>query len=808
MKPTPQEPKEEGSERERVAREQELARALADYLDRQANEETVDVGAFCQSHPHLGTELREFIEAFGAIDRLSEPAKVPAPAADPWDCPERLSGHKILSEIGSGGMGRVWLAADEGLGRKVAIKTLSSRFRDNLPIRERFMQEARAMARISHPNIVRIYSLGQPDEPPHFVMEYLEGASLTEAAKALPLKQKVELMLKVVEAVDFLHQHRIIHRDLKPGNILVGPDLEPRLLDFGLALQMDERDRRLTHAGAVMGTPNYFSPEQARADVPLDARSDVFSVGTILYELLTGSLPFRANTFPEQVRSICEDHPILPRRLNRSVSGDLQNVCMKALEKRPADRYVSAREMADDLERFLAEEKVLAAPASYSNLMAGKIEQHLRELEGWKQDHILSEYEFDALQKNYNRLIEREDAWIMEVRRLSLPQVSLYLGAWTLVVAAALVFLFRYLGFSGTLAVLVVSVVAALTGRFGISYWKQGRLRIAVAYLLAFCLLLPTALMVAMGEYGLFTGFSKGREDLELFSQLPDTFKKPTNAQLWWAIFLSLPAYLWLRRFTRSSVFSLVFAGMLAVLSQFTLLRMGLLDWVRDDPGKAYFHMVPVALMFFAAGFTIERRKLPSDSRYFYPLAVFFTFLAFSGVAGYHKPYRDWLEAVAPWTRGQMEYLFIINAVLYYALQNICHAFSTSQMRAVAKVFRFVIPGHVLFSLFLLGMSAYDRWQDSPEVASYRWEARFWEVLLPVVACLFVFWSIPKQMKNYLASGLFFLALGIVRLQDDWLRNRAEWPIALLVTGLLLMLAASRYAAIRLTLSRWLRRKA
>ena len=790
---------------EATDRERDLAHALADYHDRLANEETVDAEEFCRRHPHIAAELRASLATLQQIDSLSTAETEPSAQRDSWDRPERLSGHKILGEIGSGGMGTVWLAVDERLGRKVAIKTLSSRFRNNAHLRERFMQEARAMARLAHPNIVHIYSLGQADEPPHFVMEYLDGVPLTEAAKALSLEQKIEIMHKMALAVDFLHRHQMVHRDLKPGNILVGPDLEPKLLDFGLARQMDDGGRRLTLAGAVVGTPNYFSPEQARADTPLDARSDIFSLGAVLYELLTGTVPFHAESFQEQVRQICNEHPVLPRRRNKSIPGDLQNICMKAMEKRPEDRYTSAREMADDLERFLAGEKVLAAPASYSNLMASKIQQHLRELEGWKQDHIISEYEYDDLQKNYGRLIEREDTWIMEVRRLSLPQVSLYLGAWLIVVGAALVFLFRYLGFSGSLAVMVVGVVTALTGYFGISLWKQERIRIAVAFLLAFCLLLPTTLLVAMGEYGILTGFSQGREDLEFFARLGGDLKKPTNAQMWWAIFLCMPVYLWLRKFTRSSVFSLVLAVMLALFSQVTLLRMGFLDWIKDDPGKAYFHMIPIALFFFVTGFVIERKKSPADSRYFYPFAVAYTFVAFSGVAAQHEPYREWLLSVAGWTRGQIAYLFIINAALYYVLQHICHAFDTSQMRTVAKVFRFVIPWHILYSIAVLFNNAYEKWQEGD--IAFRSEARLFEVLLPAVACTIVFLSIPRQMKNYLASGLLFLATGIVILQNEWLEDRAEWPIALLVAGILLMMGASRYAALRMTLSRWFRRK-
>jgi hypothetical protein len=474
------------------------------------------------------------------------------------------------------------------------------------------------------------------------------------------------------------------------------------------------------------------------------------------------------------------------------------------MEKKPAERYATAREMADDLERFLAGEPVLAAPSSYSRLMAGKISQHLRELEGWRRDHILSDYEFDGLRKSYGRLVEKEDAWIMEVRRLSLPQVSLYLGAWVLVVGAALIFLFRYLGLSGTLPVLLVTAASAATVAFGIRTWKEGRKRIAIAYLLAFCLLLPVGLMVAMGEYGVLA--KPAVEKWELFWDLGEPFKPITNAQMWWAIFLSLPAYVWLRRFTKSSVFSLVFAVMGALLWMVTLAQWGLKEHFGSDPGWFYFRLIPLAMMYFAAGALLERRQQTDDSRYFYPIAVGASFAALSGLAAQHEPYANWLRRVAAWTRGQVEYLFIINAGIYYALHGLSERFQTSQMRTVAKTFRFVVPGHVLTSLLLLGWAATELWDGSPANLAMKAEARMLEFLLPAAACGFIFWSIPKQMKNYLASGLLFLAIGIVRLQQDFFKNRAEWPIVLLLAGTVLMFAAARYPAIKLVVRRWSRK--
>jgi Protein kinase domain len=799
--------REESTGEEKPAElERAVAEALAAYVDRHANEETVDIDEFCKARQEIERELRPLLESMSAMDGDSFPHAVGPEGAAAEKLPETLSGHKILGEIGAGGMGRVLLGYDERLGRKVAIKILNRKYRENEAVRQRFMQEARALAHISHPNIVHIFSLGQQEEAPHFVMELVEGASLVDAARALTLRQKAGLMQKVALAVDFLHDHQILHRDLKPTNILVGADLEPKILDFGLAQQLESDGRRMTRPGEIMGTPDYFSPEHAVPGSRFDPRSDVFSLGTVLYEVLTGSLPFHAESFGEQVRQIREEVPVLPRRRNPEVPGELQDICLKALEKRPENRYASAKEMADDLERFLAGEKVHAVPTAYARLITGKIEQHIQELEGWRQDEVLTEYEFDDFRKNYNRLIEREDAWILEARRLTLPQVTLYLGAWILTVGAALLFLFQFLHLPGTVSVAMVAGAAGLMLWGGRRIWKRGQLRIGIAFLLTFCLLVPIVLLLTMIEYRIAATPSPHKE-WELLANLEEPFRAVTNAQLWWGILLTLPACGWLRRFTHSSVFSLMIAVMGVALSLVTLLRLGWLEFAKNDPGWLYFRILPVAVIFFVTAFVIERLGFFNDSRYFYPVAVVFTLMALSGLAAVHHPYREWLERNLAWTRGQIEYLFIANAGIYFALQALCDRFPSAQMRAVAKAFRFVIPGHILTSLFLLWFHAYDRWQGELDNLVRKREARTLEILLPIVACFFIFGSIRKQMKNFFVSGMIFLAIGIVTWQFDLFEKQSRWPIVLLILGSLLMVSSTRYSAIKLAVSRLVRRQ-
>jgi serine/threonine protein kinase len=309
--------KEEVGRRHAADREAVVAAALAEFLDRASREEFVDVEAFCRDYPALEEDLRPLLEELTELDEPN-PSKAEAGNNQEDPLPDRLSGHKILGEIGAGGMGRVLLAQDEGLNRKIAIKILSARLRQEALIRTRFMQEARALAQISHPNIVAIYSLGATEEIPHFVMEYVDGVDLFTATRALTIEQRAALMRKVVLGVEVLHQHHILHRDLKPANILVGADLQPKLLDFGLARRAESSDH-LTLFGEMVGTPSYFSPEQTTGEQDVDARSDIFSLGTILYEVLTGVLPFPVQPFTRQMESIRREDPELPRRINSDI---------------------------------------------------------------------------------------------------------------------------------------------------------------------------------------------------------------------------------------------------------------------------------------------------------------------------------------------------------------------------------------------------------------------------------------------------------------------------------------------------------
>jgi serine/threonine-protein kinase len=273
-------------------------------------------------------------------------------------------------------MGKVFKAWDPDLERFVALKYL----RDDDPVLvERLLHEARAQARVDHPAVCRVYEVGTDEGQPFIVMQFVEGRQLGELATELSLEQKVLVVQQVAEAVQAAHAVGLIHRDLKPANILIakGDDgaLQPYVLDFGIAREQEVAG--LTATGQVVGTPGYLSPEQARGETStIDRRTDVFSLGVILYELLTGARPFRGNSQVEILLALLQHDPVLIRELAEEVPCDLETVVMRCLEKDRDRRYPSARALADDLGRFLAGEPVEARAVGRTERLVRRARRH------------------------------------------------------------------------------------------------------------------------------------------------------------------------------------------------------------------------------------------------------------------------------------------------------------------------------------------------------------------------------------------------------------------------------------------------
>jgi serine/threonine-protein kinase len=373
------------SEEEALALEQHLARCpacvsrlaslhprdgLVDVLSDVARSDTaggeVDA-ALVASLVRLGRAEGPPGQPAGGATTAEGPGELLAPSQQPGEV-GRVGPYRVLRLLGSGGMGVVYQAEQPRPRRVVALKMILAGPHPGPDRLARFRRETEVAARLEHPNIVPIYEAGEHDGQPYFTMEYLPGGSLAQkSATPPPPARAASLVETLARAVHFAHERGFVHRDLKPSNVLLSADGTPKITDFGLAKQLAEFAEDLpesaTQSGAILGTPGYMAPEQASGGVQdVGPAADVWALGAILYELLTGRPPFRAATLLATLEQTRARDPVTPSRLHAGLPRDLETICLKCLHKEPARRYASAAELAEDLGRFRRGEPIRARP--------------------------------------------------------------------------------------------------------------------------------------------------------------------------------------------------------------------------------------------------------------------------------------------------------------------------------------------------------------------------------------------------------------------------------------------------------------
>ena len=378
-----------------------LASLLGQLEERARSGAPVDLEGVTSAHPELADELRALWATAGVIEGLDLGAELESMAdgdgAEPTrsDLPRRMGDYELINELGRGGMGVVYRARQLSLGRTVALKMiLRGELASSTDI-SRFRAEAEAAARLDHPHIVSIFEVGAHDDQPYFSMQYIAGTTLSQrlVSGPIPPEEAAGLLIPVCRAVAAAHRAGVLHRDLKPSNVLIDDAGSPYVTDFGLAKQMTAGDGSvsmtagsLTHSGAILGTPGYMAPEQAAGQRgSIGPATDVYSLGAVLYAMLTGRAPFQAASPVDTLLLVLEQDPPPPRILNPQADPDLEVIALKALQK-PADlRYATADALADDLEAYLRHEPISARSSQFSQVLsrAFRPTHHAPILQNW-----------------------------------------------------------------------------------------------------------------------------------------------------------------------------------------------------------------------------------------------------------------------------------------------------------------------------------------------------------------------------------------------------------------------------------------
>lgn len=712
------------------------------------------------------------------------PSPALASSAAPTPLPEVQTSvgerYLILEHVGIGGAGEVFRAFDQTLERSVAIKFLHSRLSETADTNARIRREARALGQLNDSTIVQIHDISLQSDRPFIVMEWIEGVPVIEAAEDLAIDERVRLFVRIVQAVDAAHRKGIVHRDLKPSNILVDRRGQPKILDFGLALCRTLKDQ--TTLDRFGGTPAYSAPEQIDAPYAIGPQTDVFALGAILYEMLTGRRPFPQKTIDELFDAIRNRHPELPTLLAGDVPPALQNICLTALEKSTALRYQSAKELAADVQRYLRGEDVLARPSQLANELAQEISQHQQKLTAWKGSGMITEREFDHLVNCYDRMLSPHDSWIMEARRISLPQVLLYMGSWVVVIGAVLSLIYGWEDVERQWRALPVALATVALLACGVVFWKKRETSVGLGFLIGANMLVPLFVFAALYHWEILNWPMPDGEFFEFFKDLMPRGDPPTNIQLFCAVAIWLTSSVVLFRITKTSALMLYSGASLLAVVFGTYVLHGLVHWAPDVVAGRFLW---VAVIFLIAGMMLDRRRL---MHYGWPLSLLglLTLIAaLSIIAISDNTMFGWLGIHFDLTREEeIGWGFVFNGSVYLVLASICQKVNTRLHRRIAYVLNWLGPAHILIPLRVMDTS--NGHLNDITLLDFG----FYEMAFSLVAISFVIGSVPRQMKSFFYSGLAALPVSLHRITEQHFAERFSWPICIMGTGFILMMVA------------------
>ena len=713
----------------------------------------------------LRREARDRINAGLHIRQLLGQERRP-PSEQEEELP-RLPGFRIERKLGEGGLGVVYAAHDEKLNRRVVLKVL--RRRADEQVRRRVLDEARHTAALNDPAVVTVFSVLDETDPPAIVMEFVEGYSLDRFAAQLSFEQKAQLLREVARGLSVAHARGLIHRDLKPDNVIVGPDMRPRILDFGLALSLEEASRQ---GRGFEGTPLYASPEQAKGEA-LGPASDLFSFGSLMFKVLTGKVPFAGHSISQVLEAIASTAPPSLREVAVGVPEDLQAICLACLAWDPADRP-TAELVALELGRFLAGEPVRLKPKLYDDLLRRAISEHSNQAEAWESQSIISREERDALEIIHRRLLADEDHWIIDARRITPIQAILSAATWLTVVATVLtVWMLRdelappwrwLLPALFTTALFLAGNVA-----------RHGRENLAAATFLA-----GAALTIAPATLALLAELHwLATPPTDVTQLFKDTF---TNHQVLAASLTALAVSGFGLRRLKMTGFAWTTAT-LATTSYISLLL--LFNWLEKKPEIQALWCLPLAVMEFVA-LALERSGRVRWTMPFHLIAMGAIVIGLD-VLAFKGPTLKMLGVTTElWTyfdrERQVAFSVVLNGLLFLALMLAGERSKSLDLRRASKWLELMAILHTISALFANALNHRGDALVRYDVWIYLAAALFFAVLAPF-----------RSRWRMLVGGLAGCGLGSYLLVDLGLVARKPFIIGLGVTGLVVALGAFIY---------------
>ncbi len=730
------------------------------------------IDALVADRPQLAGPLGRLIEQYLRLTTtLDIGLRAPAVLA-PEPALPAFEGFRTIERVGVGGMGQVFKLQDLKLDRFVAAKAIRVDRRANLLAD--FLREARSLALFKDRRIVQIFEFRANADPPVIIMEFVDGFELGRLGPSLEFRQRARVLVEVCDALQHAHDLGLQHRDLKPSNIMLDEALAPKILDFGLSASDPS-------SGHLIGTPHYLAPEQLDPAQPIDARTDVYALGVILYELLTGTVPYSAGEMKNLLQAIQHDEPRLPIEIDPLVPEPLQAVALKAMERHPVDRYQSAAEMALDLRRYLDGRPVLARPTIYASTLGTRVRPHVEQIDEWLRLKLIYPHEAERLRAAYRQLDAREDDWIVESRTLSYSQIALYLGAFLLVCGSLFYFgAHRFYDAVKGVARPFFALAAPFLGLniAGRYLYRRDHRAVAVAFFLAGVGLLPLFLLIWFHETGLWVVVRDAPN--QLFNDA-----SVSNRQLQVTIAVACAWGGWLALRTKTVALATVLAFLLFLLTVVLLGDFGLRGWIENAQfDRIALHFWPLAVAYSLVGGLAERtgRSWFARPAYVGGVVVVVAVLDLLALDGRTLRYLGLsMQALQSPNVSSLTLLdtltaLTVNGGLFYALASMIDRHGSERMNVAAWLLFTVTPFSILEPLGYLSKTN-------------EYSSKFDWLYLGMALAIAVVSHVP-QRKSFYYAGLLNtgIALYLIAEHRNWF-GKPLWAVAVIVCGLLMLVA-------------------